>query len=128
MFRNIKVFRNIWLKKKNEVKVIFYCNNRLFYKDDIFDVYHKTGSYANLTGRVRQQNYTQNRYDLYNVLFWLCIVLVPSVCYSIYALLTGSWWFRLGIVALMMSSSKNTFLSFNFKVFTIFHFLFKLIF
>ena len=73
------------------------------FKDKIFDVYQKTGSYANIPG-VKELEHARNRYDLYNFIGWFIIVMVPTVYYLINALYSGSWTFKIILVVAMLSS------------------------
>ena len=61
-------------------------------KDAIHDVYVKTGSFANISGKVARLDVPKNYYDKYIARFWMISLLTPFL-YFVYLFVTTSSMF-----------------------------------
>jgi len=79
--------------KENEKECGDWLHNHYKEKDDIFDAYDKTGSFAE-TDDVKKRYIAPNRHDLYISIFWCVMILIPSFYYLISFLINGAWLSR----------------------------------
>ncbi|CAF0743582.1 unnamed protein product [Brachionus calyciflorus] len=77
---------------EDEKKCSDFLQKLYMEKDEIFDVYHRTGSFDELG--VNKHVIKLNKWDLYNSIFWLAVILIPSFYYFVSLLLNGSWLIR----------------------------------
>ena len=66
-------------------------------KDEIFDVFDKHGDFSSLG--VKKHILKKNKYDLYISIFWLIVILVPSLYYFLSWFWNGSLLLKLGFTA-----------------------------
>lgn len=67
-------------------------------KDDLFDTFATTGSFAE-TDKIKKRYLKKNGYDLYIALCWIIIIAGPSFYYLLAFLINGAWIAKLGLIA-----------------------------
>ena len=64
-------------------------------KDEIFDVFDKYGDFSSLG--VKKHTLKKNRNDMYITIFWLLVILIPSIYYFLIWFWSGTLAFKLGL-------------------------------
>lgn len=89
-------------------------------KDEIFDVFHRTGSFDSLG--VKQQDFKMNRYDLYNAIFWILVILVPTFYYIVVNVVwNGTWTLKITLLISVILGNRMIITIYEFSLFCIYN-------
>ena len=79
----------------------------LFIKDAIFDIFDKTGSFAE-TDEIKKHYIKKNNYDLFVACFWIVVIALPSVYCLLLYFVNGSWIAKLTLIGIFALGIRLT--------------------